>query len=54
MERQNVPLLTNTMEEMVPAINHDQATKGKNGLGLEGARREVALRKSKSVSLGLF
>lgn len=36
-------MLTDTVEEMVPAVNHDQTTKGKQGLGLEGARREVAL-----------
>lgn len=42
--RGKVPLLTDTVEEMVPAVNHNQPTKGKQGLGLEGARREVALK----------
>lgn len=44
-----VPLLTNPVEEMVPAVDHDQAAKGEDGLRLEGAGREVALRMSKSV-----
>lgn len=41
--REKVPLLTDTVEEMVPAVDHDQATEGEQGLGLEGTGREVAL-----------